>query len=416
MVEKFSIYNSNAELIIPAGHREWIPVEGLEFPKVDVWHNLSAGIQVPIEHLPYVGLHEPNTGGIEALAHAVTEVRLHELQGLSEDTCEMLNVYSGQWRERSADQTLFALAPNNDTLYEKVIIPVINNVLKQQGLTQVLIPHVGYPIVSWFKEGLEMAKNNLTEANYFNLIGQGTLPPEIGAVYIDFPGTFFSAAYDPILVRTWIEKNPEVLFIVDQANLGFNTGGDSTEALFDIGLIPPDATNVIATYTTTKAFSVRAFAQAWSSKKFTQEFSPASSYHVVPMTDQTDIALNLLRPSNLMIAHTLKQQIITHREELKWRLQEVYGDEAVYNAHLTQGHALIINAPALGFTHGLALTAALADGAGRKDGIPAVPIAVKPTLYYGDTMRYPSLNDYIYLSVPFNGEVQENVKFALQID
>lgn len=372
--------------IHPSGKRDWIPVEGLQFPKVDAKHNLSAGLQ-SVE-FPF--------------AHGTIPV-VRRGRALE----QFVGIVSEQ--QRNLAYGLFAVASDNDTMYEKIIVPTINAYLKDHGGNHVLIPSIGYPIIDWWKEGLQKAGNSLVEADFFHIMQKGKLPGSIKAVYLDFPGTFFSASYKSEQVKNWIAANPDVLFVIDQANLGFFNQVQSERAYTLLDQLPP-STNLLLTNTTTKASSVRVVAQTWAPKEFVTKYGSQSDLPLQHGLSHGQLrkAIQLFHPANLEQAARLRQAIIAHREYLKKVLAQKYGETAVFNAAATQGHALILNAKAFGFADGEAFSQALANG--------VIPIGVKSTKYYTDVSKNPWVKDFVYVSIPFDVQVMQDLCQALGVD
>lgn len=307
-------------------------------------------------------------------------------------------------------QTLLAIADNNDDLYEKVLSPAINEFLKGKGASQILIPQIGYPIISWFAEGLD---GTIVEANFFELISsKASLPPEIGCVYIDCPGTFWGSLYEPTKVFAWMNENPEVLFLVDQANLGYFQDSQQGKLADLRCALPENNHNVVVTNTTTKAFvGTRVAAWAWSSKDFAHAYAQDTYLTYLPDPEKVALASNLFQRENLTKAQELRATIVAHREQLAELLEVKYGVGSVLHKAQSVNHSLILNATMFGFDFGTEM--ALAFASGIKPG--AKPFGLKPTDYYGDATKTPILEECVYIAIPLDGKVFNDLLYAFDV-
>lgn len=390
VVEKYITKELEAFGIRPAGKREWIPVEGLHFPHVDTSHNLSAGLQ---------GVEFPFAPGTEIPMRRKTVP-----QALKESLKFAYKTHAD----------LFAVASHNDLLYKDVIIPTINQYLANHNSHLILTPSIGYPIMDWWKEGFTQKGNHLVEGDYFQLMAKGKLPGSVKVVYMDFPGTFFSAKYQPQQLFDWMKKNPDVLFIIDQANIGFSGNSNAYNLLGSL----PKHDNFIITHTTTKSFSVRVLAHAWASSQIFKQYGLENGIPITKglTTSHMKQAIQLFHPANIAESQKIRSTIVRNREYLKAQLIKAHGPKVLYNAQLTQGHALIVNAKSFGFADGDAFSKALSIGKARKDGISAVPIGVKSTKYYTDSTHNPWVKDFVYISIPFDRGVMKDLCSALGVE
>ncbi len=135
-----------------------------------------------------------------------------------------------------------AFAPNTDSLQEQFLNPTIQLWAKKTGRKKVLID-VGYPLIRWYRSGLENAglsiveptplgpseRQNLRKVDEEGVwtrlqawIKQGKrLPDDIGICYLDYPSTVFGRAYSRQELVDFIRNNPHVLFVIDETNLYF---------------------------------------------------------------------------------------------------------------------------------------------------------------------------------------------------
>jgi hypothetical protein len=369
--------------------RPYIPAEIKGFdPKWD----LSASPRYPI-HL----IDDITPVSINLLPDRISE--------LVKKRAEMYGVHRRSVRSRLLRPA--AIAPKSEILMKFAVAPLLQEKVKQSNDNALFVNDYGYPMPFWPQTALGAP---IKEYDFDTAIRNGEhLPQEISAVYLDYPRTYGKKAPPPEALKRFIINNPNVLFIIDQANTGFadNTQQFLSNALseleFQVEL--PDAA-IIVTNSTSKNIATGV---AWAyvsdkAKGLVFEYSDKTKFFGFDDYLTINKALQVLDHEDQ--AQAWRLLLVQNRNILAAMLPAKalpFGEGS--NPHL------IIDARVLGYADAKDMVKTFSAGF-PNEGIP--PIAIKTCEPYADPEKYPEILNHVFISIPVDVEVMKALQQVLK--
>ncbi|MBI2611636.1 hypothetical protein HYW54_02705 [Candidatus Gottesmanbacteria bacterium] len=320
-----------------------------------------------------------------------------------------------------------AFAPTTEVLFKNTIVPAVKRHALESSKRQLAVDYVSYLFPFWSKK--ELGDDvDIVEGELSKLIQEGgTLPNDVGAVYLDYPPNQVSKqnAYSFEQLVKFINMHPSVLFIVDEANLYFSGVSDSAnDLMFTTQYKEPakerlTAENnlVIVTNSTTKAIGSSGCAVAVGTNPAMDLLNRtiASKLPIVLGFDKDSFkssrqVLELERidkgteyfSSN---AYEFRQTIVQNREKLRTYLHGLFGNTSTSPDLIVSGARIILDATAFGFQNAGELCKALFRN---------YSIATKPANVYASPKKAFEFGKYVHMTIPWNDEIMSAVSNAFQ--
>lgn len=295
-----------------------------------------------------------------------------------------------------------AIAPNSEILMESAIAPIVKRFTDTTGNNNLYVSSSGYPLPFWLQEKLG---TEIREFDFDGAIQRGEkLPEGIRTVYLDHPRTY-GATRSTIELQQFIRANPDVLFIVDQANVGFaanptDSEGTPQDLLLRSSL--PDSL-LITTNSTSKQIAT-GVAWMYASDQARGLISAQQETMIAGFDEQSlQTAFRVLDQEQA--ASEYRRQIVHNRHGLASLLPE----ESLPFGERNLAH-LIIDATRLGYANAAEMVTVFRRG-DEERGV--LPMAIKTCEPYADSVKHPEILNQVFVAIPVNGQVLENLYRAL---
>ena len=327
-----------------------------------------------------------------------------------------------------------AFGPTTEQLFKSHVVPTIKKHCDETKKTQVAIDDVSYLLPLWNKKELEPVQ--IIEGELSRLIKEGgKLPPNVGAVFLDFPPNQQKkdVQYNISELIEFMKDHPDVLFIIDQANLHFSAHSINLndDLMFDELILSNTHDNrknrlgdslVLVTNTTTKAFGISGCAVASGTnrvrKLLKQELGqPAMLFNNQEQVNDARKSLYLETPKAFNFnseqflkldaanAFTFRMRNFEYKKKLQLHLQKLFGGSVNCPELDVEGARILINAQELGFRTAQDLCDTL-----YRDFF----IATKPATVYASPKKQKEWSKYIQMTVPWNEEIMNAVSNAFE--
>lgn len=432
MVNRTEKYNGPSYEFSIAPDRPYVPREGF-YPKAK-WQQSVAphpNLYLPtLEPLPF----EEAKKDLHELWTTIVNSRFGEMG--HNDWGDLLRYYY------HLDEVAFGI--NTENLFKSFIVPAIKKHCGESNKNQIATDNISYLLPLWNKK--ELLPFQLVEGELSRLIKEGgKLPDNIGAVFLDFPPNQQKKdfQFDVDQLIKFINNHPDVLFIIDQANLYFSEDRNSSignDLMFsdiyykdyDSGKIRThqkrlrDNNLCIVTNTTTKAVGLSGCAVAAGTKRAKELLGQESGHPAYFFNDESSInqaRLSLLvesgkpgepvasqegfgrfhpAPSNkkdydAITADEFREKTIENKEKLESHLKELFGDSVTCPELVVEGARIMINAKDLGFKKGQKLCDVLS--------VDPFSIATKPATVYASPKKEKEWARYVQMTIPWKEEM-----------
>jgi hypothetical protein len=333
-----------------------------------------------------------------------------------------------------------AFGPTTEQLFKKFIVPTIKKHCQETKKTKIAIDNVSYLLPLWNKKGFRPIQ--IIEGELSRLIKDGgRLQDDVGAVFLDYPPNQQKkdVQFDLNQLLAFIQNHSSVLFIIDQANLYF----ESPEKSIGNDLMFTDAKKlqnddlVLVTNTSTKALGLSGYAvvsgtsraQNFLGKDFQVcklFFKDKKSIDEAKQSLIVEVGLPIVGIDNFgpvpdpgnyfpgqykkgydaISANEFRKNTIQNKEKLRFYLQNLFGDSVNCPELIVEGARIAINAVKLGFNNAQELCNRLAS----KD----FKIATKSAMVYVSPKKHEEWKQYVQMTAPWNEEIMAAVMNAFK--